>query len=64
MPNNLGEISKLKDGLNGMYQFIESYRKVYQVTGEVNSVLGSILQYYEENKLKLKNLEKNFKDLK
>ena len=47
-----------------MYQIIQSYKKIYQVTGEVNSVLGSMLQYYEENKQKLKQLEKKFKDLK
>lgn len=64
MPDNLGEISQLKDGLNGFYQIIESYRKISKVTAITNPVLNSMLQYYEENKTILKQLEKKFKDLK
>lgn len=64
MPNNLGEISQLKDGLNGLYQFVESYKKIYKVTGKVNVACGQILQFYEEQKKILEDLEKNFDKLK
>lgn len=63
MPNNLGEIDKLSDGLNGLYIFVESYKKIKSVTRKENYQLDTIVKYYEENLLILKNLKKKFKDL-
>lgn len=63
MPNNLGEISRLKDGLNGLYQITEAYKKIFDTTGIPNPALNSILEYIEENKNILNNLEKKFDTL-
>ena len=64
MPNNLGEISELEEGLNGLFLFIESYKKIKKVTGDELVYLESIQFYYDRNKQTLANIKKKFNDLK
>lgn len=63
MPNNLGEINKLQDGLNGLYIFVESYKKIKSATNTQNVYLDALVTYYENNLIILKNLKKKFGDL-
>lgn len=64
LPNNLGEISQLKDGLNGLYGIITAYRKIKEVTMTNNIYMDNLDLFYEDNRRILKGLEKKLKDLK
>ena len=61
MPLNLGEISQLKDGINGLFQIVDSYRKIKYLTLNNDIYLDNLEAYYENSRRILKGIEKNGK---